>query len=242
MISDWGDSRSRLSRVPAAGGSFLLPVRRAIAGVQWLRTGFQNRVPRVRFPPSVLSGIHGYRHEQLTTGYLLQKPAVGQWPGRLIWVEEIGGSSPPSWTRRPQHASYRPSGRRKRLLWRKFAVYPAQGIGRPWLKWRECLPTKQEVAGSSPAGRAVSEVEAVEAPGCGPGGSGFESRRTPCSTTCSRSVRRTLAALAQLGEAPGLGPGGSGFESLGPHRQRPTPRFDDRPTGGRAHWRGGGTT
>lgn len=40
----------------------------------------------------------------MTTGHLSQLPAVGQWPGRLIWVEEIGGSSPPSWTRRPQDA------------------------------------------------------------------------------------------------------------------------------------------
>src|SRR6266545_2461018 len=44
-----------------------------------------------------------------------------------------------------------------------------------------------EVAGSSPAVRSVSEAEAVDAPGCGPGGSEFESRRTP------------HAALAQTG-------------------------------------------
>jgi hypothetical protein len=57
---------------------------------------------------------------------------------------------------------------------------------RPWLNRTERLPTKQEGAGSSPAGRAVSEAEAADAPGRGPGGSGFEPRRTP-------SVRRAHA-------------------------------------------------
>lgn len=78
---------------------------------------------------------------------------------------------------------YRPSGRHERALRRKSAPHPAQGAQRPWLNRREHLPTKQERAGSSPAGRAVSEAEAGEAPGCGPGGSGFEPRRTPSGTT-----------------------------------------------------------
>jgi hypothetical protein len=108
-----------------------------------------------------------------------RRPAVGQWQGRLIWVEEIGGSSPPSWTRRPQDACYRPSGRRQRALRRKSARHPAQGALRPWLNWREHRSTKPGSAGSNPAGRAVSEAEVGDAPGCGPGGSGFEPRRTP---------------------------------------------------------------
>jgi hypothetical protein len=189
VISEWRDLQE-----PSEPGDrqqaalFFCPIFRVIADVQWLRTGFQTRVARVRFPPSVLSGIHGYRHEQLTTAHLSQLPAVGRWPGRLRWSEEIGGSSPPSWTRRPQDACYRPSGRHKRALRRKSAVHPAQGTERPWLNWTEHRPTKPGGAGSSPAGRAVSEAEAGDAPGRGPGGSGFESRRTPSSTACSHTV------------------------------------------------------
>jgi hypothetical protein len=123
--------------------------------------------------------------------------AVGQRPGRLIWDEGNGGSSPSSSTRRPQQAQL-PAERAPNQ-----GTTAAIGGGsdpppppthvpcagnpkirrrageRPWPNWRGHLPTKQEVAGSSPAGRAVSEAEEVEAPGCGPGGSGFESRRTP---------------------------------------------------------------
>lgn len=189
-------------------------------------------------------------------------PAVGQRLGHLIWDEDVGGSSPSSWTRRPQDACYRPSGRHRRALRRNSAPHPAQGTGRPWLNRRERLPTKQEGAGSSPAGRAVSEAEVGDAPGRGPGGSGFEPRRTPSPRRSAaydgerrtRSARRpgpggrspyvtnaVPAALAQLGEAPGLGPGGSGFESLGPHRLTDT-EITDLTARGRAHWKGGGTT
>ena len=149
------------------------------------------------------SGIHGYRHEQLTTGHSSHflpghrrpgrpslrrrscagedareratvpgarnapgtSPAVGQRLGHLIWVEDVGGSSPSSWTRRPQDACYRPSGRHRRALRRKSAPHPAQGTERPWLNRRECLPTKQEGAGSNPAGRAVSKSEIGDARG-----------------------------------------------------------------------------
>lgn len=125
-------------------------------------------------------------------------PVVGQRPGHLIWVEGIGGSSPSNWTRRPQDAQlpaeWAPQPGRR--------LHPGEALDcrcrpthapcagnpqdirrrageRPWLNRTERLPTKQEGAGSNPAGRAVSEAEADEAPGRDPGGSGFEPRRTP---------------------------------------------------------------
>ena len=166
MISEWGDLQEPSE--PGTGSRRLFSFARNPG----------------QFHLRIISGIHGYRHEQLTTAYSSQLPAVGQRPGHLIWVEEIGGSSPPSWTRRPQDALLPAERAPQAALRRKSAVHPAQGTGRPWLNRREHLPTKQEVAGSSPAGRAVSEAEVGDAPGCGPGGSGFEPRRTP-------SVRRT---------------------------------------------------
>ena len=121
---------------------------------------------------------------------------------------------------------YRPSGRHERALRRKSAPHPARGAQRPWLNWREHLSTKQERAGSSPAGRAVSEAEAGDAPGCGPGGSGFEPRRTPdvrraaASYTIQRSTPRPgpiwQRRLAQDQEVQGSSPWG--------RTTRPTPR------------------
>ena len=154
--------------------------------------------------------------------------AVGQRPGHLIWDEGNGSSNLPSSTRRPQHALL-PAERAPRTCPAPEIRSPS-GAGRnerPWLNWREHLPTKQEVAGSSPAGRAVSEAEESDAPGCDPGGSGFEPRRTPQQhpvlrpAAAPRGVVRDRAALAQLEEAPGLGPGGSGFESLEPYSKQP---------------------
>ena len=43
----------------------------------------------------------------------------------------------------------------------------------------DCLPYKEEVAGSSPSSSTVAEVEVVDTPGRGPGGSRFESGRSP---------------------------------------------------------------
>ena len=37
----------------------------------------------------------------------------------------------------------------------------------------------QEVSGSNPLASTVAEAEVADAPGCGPGGSGFESRQSP---------------------------------------------------------------
>jgi hypothetical protein len=155
--------------------------------------------------------------------------AVGQRPGHLTWVEGNGSSSLPSSTRRPQDAQL-PAERAPQSCPAPEIRSPS-GAGRnerPWLNRREHLFTKQGVAGSSPAGRAVSEAEVGDAPGCAPGGSGFEPRRTPqyYETPAPTPVLRVAgrgryavpAALAQLVEASGLGPGGSGFESLGPHR------------------------
>lgn len=106
-----------------------------------MRTGFQTRVMRVRLLPPMLFRYSRIPARTMTTGHSSQfprgsrkprgGPAVGQRRGHLIWVEEIGGSSPPSWTRRPQDACYRPSGRRKRALRRKSAPPPAQGTRTP---------------------------------------------------------------------------------------------------------------
>jgi hypothetical protein len=156
-----------------------------------------------------------------------RKRAVGQRPGRLIWDEGNGSSSLPSSTRRPRHAQL--PAERAPLTCPAPEIRSRSGAGRrrPWLNWREHLLTKQEVAGSSPAGRAVSEAEAGDAPGCAPGEGGFEPRRTP---------QHHPAALAQLVEASVSGAEGSGFESLEPHR-RTAPTTDCR-----AHWRRGGTS
>ena len=43
----------------------------------------------------------------------------------------------------------------------------------------DCLPYKEEVGGSSPSSSTVAEVEVVDTPGCDPGGSRFESGRSP---------------------------------------------------------------
>ena len=43
----------------------------------------------------------------------------------------------------------------------------------------DCLSYKEEVGGSSPSSSTVAEVEVVDTPGCGPGGSRFESGRSP---------------------------------------------------------------
>jgi hypothetical protein len=157
------------------------------------------RIPNPRREGSIPStdafvDAYGRRIEELTTGYAIAIPrapgeystsargerAVGQRPGHLIWDEGNGSSNLPSSTRRPQHAQL-PAERAPQACPAPEIRSPS-GAGRnerPWLNWRERLPTKQEVAGSSPAGRAVSEAEGGDAPGCGPGGSGFEPRRTP---------------------------------------------------------------
>lgn len=205
-----------------------------------------DRIPNPRHEGSIPS-IGAFRYSRIpartmTTGHSSQfprdhdrsrgGPAVGQRQGHLIWVEEIGGSSPPSWTRgcltvpRSRRGTVRhPLGARRMLATgRAGAVHvPCDGnphhirrraLERPWFNWKEHLPTKQESAGSSPAGRAVSEAEAVDAPGRGPGGSGFESRRTP-------EVRSTHARCAIA---------------------VPTDtEISDLPAAGRAHWMGGGT-
>lgn len=245
-------------------------------------------------------GIHGYRHEQLTTGHSSHfsragsavrdlpcgaarapgktpgrgpeqarpgppgrrlpgdrssnrprgnapgtSPAVGQRRGHLIWVEDDGGSSPSSWTRRPRNACYRPSGRQQRALRRKSAPHPAQGTRRPWLNRTERLPTKQEGAGSSPAGRAVSEAEVGDAPGCGPGGSGFEPRRTPSVIPGGADV----AVPTRTQYPRGSGPTGRGawlrtrrFRVRIPGAARTDTEITDPSARCRAHWRGGGTT
>lgn len=132
----------------------------------WIAIALRNLAPG--HGPDVCSACPGVR-----------KRAVGQRPGHLIWDEEIGSSSLPSSTRRPRHAQL--PAERAPLTCPAPEIRSRSGAGRrrPWLNWREHLFTKQEVAGSSPAGRAVSEAEAGDAPGCGPGESGFEPRRTP---------------------------------------------------------------
>jgi hypothetical protein len=108
------------------GGSFCLPGNGSSSVCNGLRTGLQTRVMRVRSPPPMHSfGI--YECPIRTIDNYMCQPAVGQWPGHLIWVEGDGGSSPSSWTRRPQHACYRPSGRPKTCPARESARHPAQG-------------------------------------------------------------------------------------------------------------------
>ena len=92
------------------------------------------------------------------------------------------------------------AGAVKRALRRKSAAHPVQGAERPWLNRREHLFTKQEGAGSSPAGRAVSEAEVGDAPGRGPGGSGFESRRTPQYSATTRAGGRSTSGSGPIGE------------------------------------------
>ena len=83
-------------------------------GAQWLRTGFQTRVPRVRFLPPMPYCCSRTAIRTMTTEYAIAFTlaaadgaggrAVGQRPGHLIWVEGNGSSSLPSSTRRPQQA------------------------------------------------------------------------------------------------------------------------------------------
>ena len=153
------------------------------------------RIPNPRregSTPSTDAFVDAYerRIAELTTGYAIAIPrvphstrgerAVGQRPGHLIWDEGNGSSNLPSSTRRPQHAQL-PAERAPQTCPAPEIRSPSRAgrNERPWLNRREHLPTKQEVAGSSPAGRAVSEAEARDAPGRDPGESGFEPRRTP---------------------------------------------------------------
>lgn len=172
-------------------------------GAQWLRTGFQTRVTRVRLlPPMLFSGIHGYRLEQLTTGHSSHflpgqrrpgrpslrrrpcagedawdrrlaraerarapvpgarnapgtSPAVGQWLGHLIWDEDDGGSSPSSWTRRPQDA-----------------LLPAERAP------RTCPAT--EIRTTSGAGRSAPVAQPERAPAYEAGACRFKSCRACC--------------------------------------------------------------
>lgn len=50
----------------------------------------------------------------------------------------------------------------------------------------------------------VGVAQLVRAPGCGPGGRGFKSLRSP----------HFFASVAQLDRAPDFGSGGRGFESF----------------------------
>ena len=83
-------------------------------------------------------------------------------------LRATGVRVPPAGPGARRMLSYRPSGRHKRALRRKSAPHPAQGIPRPWLNRREHRSTKPGSAGSSPAGRAVSEAEVGDAPGRDP--------------------------------------------------------------------------
>lgn len=118
--------------------------------------------------PGTVPGATRGRHQLWASG---QAASFG--------MRTTGVRVPPAGPGARRMLSYRPSGRHERALRRKSAPHPAQGTGRPWLNGREHRPTKPGSAGSSPAGRAVSEAEAVDAPGRDPGGSGFEPRRTP---------------------------------------------------------------
>jgi hypothetical protein len=210
-------------RITAAAARRDRPTRAAFSlcssrvGAQWLRTGFQTRVPRVRFLPPMLFPCPrtGNRridnwicHSQFPgPNQVREGRAVGQWQGHLIWDEGNGGSSPSSSTRRPQDASYRPSGRQQ--------ACPAP-----------------EIRSTSDAGCRTPVAQPERAPVYEAGGCRFKSCRACCVR--SRSGRCTgtwprrkrvrvppdtpvQAALAQLEEAAGSGPEGSGFESLEPH-------------------------
>src|SRR5689334_19391787 len=83
----------------------------------------------------------------------------------------------------------------------KLCYRPSGRPRRPWLNRTEHLPTKQEVAGSNPAGRAVSEAEAGDAPGRDPGESGFEPRRTP--RPCGHDVPIQLTRQPSFGHTGG---------------------------------------
>jgi hypothetical protein len=84
------------ARPPRPGGPSLR--RRACAGEDArARPGQPSPGPRV---PDRTSGATGPTGPHVPG----TRPAVGQWLGRLIWVEDDGGSSPSSWTRRPQDA------------------------------------------------------------------------------------------------------------------------------------------
>ena len=79
-----------------------------------------------------------------------------------------------------------------------------------------------EAGGSTPPSSTVTEAKAVEAPGCGPGPSGFESRRSPQSSSEQRSERAIwdrpgLISLASRVRFPGPPPwAGSAIGSATP--------------------------
>lgn len=55
----------------------------------------------------------------------------------------------------------------------------------------ERVTVNHDVPGSSPGPGAVAEAEVVKAPGCGPGGKGFESPQSP-SMGANRSRHGTV--------------------------------------------------
>ena len=104
------------------------------------------------------------------------------------------------------------------------------------------LRDRQEAGGSTPPSSTVTEAEVVEAPGCDPGGSRFESGRSPQSNTAPsgliwrsdgfhKPVRRVRfphppptrgqqtdrGPVAQSGSAAPLQGDGCGFESRSVH-------------------------
>lgn len=272
MISLWRVLRGRLSRVSGAGGLFFCPDGLSSA-VGFRRCAMvADRIPSPcregsipstdAFPVFTDSGMNNdnWTFIAFPRGASPRGgPAVGQWPGRLIWVEEIGGSSPSSWTRRPQHARYRPSGRHKRALRRKFAVHPAQGTRTP-VAQQDRAPA-YEAGGCrfescraccvrSRSGRCAgmwTRRKRVRAPP--------DTLRTKCSRTVderSGVVRAGVRGSGPTGRGTWLRtrrfrvriPGGRTYEQQPPCEQheRTDTEIADLPTAGRAHWKGGGTT
>jgi hypothetical protein len=239
----------------------------------WIFIAFSAGPPRPRrtFPaaPSVRRGRRPGASRATVPGVCVPgtRPAVGQRQGRLIWVEDDGGSSPSSWTRRPQDALL-PAERAPRTC-PVTEIRTTSGAGHstpvaqleraPVYEAGECrFESCRACCVRSRSGRCAgtwTRRKRVRAPPDTPVRrasprtttaphhiTSYGARRT--STTCAtgrRTRKQGPAALAQLVEAAGLGPEGSGFESPGPHHTTDT-EITDLAARCRAHWRGGGTT
>jgi hypothetical protein len=166
VISEWGDSQEPSE--PGTGSRRLFSFARTTGHRRCAMVA--DRIPNPRHEGSIPS-IGAFRYSRIpartmTTGYLSQLPAVGRRPGHLIWVEEIGGSSPPSWTRRPQDA----------LLPAERAPYACP------------VP---EIRSTSGAGHRTPVAQPERAPAYEAGGCRFES----CRACCVRSGSGRCAGM-----------------------------------------------
>lgn len=117
------------------------------------------------------------------------------------YVDRIpaGGSTPPGV--RGLYQKYHGSKRRLGRLASKAKPRGFESLcscHSPIAQLAERLPVEEMGAGSNPAGGAVDEAEVAEAPGRDPGGSGFESRRSP------HAVQRLGLRVAVNHSSPGM--------------------------------------